>query len=158
MNRSETQKEATADVIEARTYEIRGYRLLMYVAVVVVTAIFGTLAVDLTDRDDVGVAAIAVAAWALWIFTGSRAQGHTPYRLTVSATGLHAETLLGTVDVPWADVRRIQFLRSRWTASRIRQVEIATIGHRHLTLYDRLTQFDDLVAQLRQVRPHLIQE
>jgi hypothetical protein len=158
MDRSETQKEAIKTVIEARTYEMRGYRLLMYVAVVVVTAILGTLAVDLTARGEIGVAAIAVAAWALWIFVGSRAQGRTPYRLTVSATGLYAETLLGTVDVRWADVRRIQFLRSRWTASRIRQVEIASAGDRHLMLYDRLTQFDDLVAQLRQVRPHLIQE
>jgi hypothetical protein len=130
----------------------------MRLVVVTMTVVFGALALLMTARGESALAAITVAAWALWLFVGGRGQRRTPYRLSVSATGLHAESLLGTDDLSWAQVQRIRFLRSRWTPERIQQVEIVGSGNRRLMLFSRLSEFDSLVEQLRRLRPDVVEE
>jgi hypothetical protein len=130
----------------------------MTLVLVAVSLLFGVFAVLSTIKGESVVAAIMVGAWALWLFVGARAQRSTPYRLKLSGTGLYAKSLLGTDEWPWAQVQRIRFLRSRWTPERIQQVEIVGTGNRRLMLFSRLSEFDSLVEQLRQLRPDVVEE
>ena len=145
-------------VAAAHTYEIRGYRWLMYAVVVFVTFLFASVATILTARGYVWVAVMGVILWALWLIVGSRAQRRTPYRLTLSETGLHAVTLLGADELPWAKVQRLRFLRSRWEPRQIHGVEITCDTGRKLVLFDRLSDFDGLITQLRLVASRFIEE
>jgi hypothetical protein len=149
--------EATV-VAAAHTYEIRGYRWLMYAVFVIVTFLFASVATILTARGYVWLAVVGAALWALWVIVGSRAQRRTPYRLTLSGSGLHAVTLLGSDELTWAKVQRLRFLRSRWEPRRIQGVEIACDTGRKLVLFDRLSDFDGLITQLRLVGSRFIEE
>jgi hypothetical protein len=143
----------------AHTYAMRSYRLLMFGVLAAVTFIFGTLAVLATIGRSIGGALVVLVAYAVWLVVGVRAQQRTAVRVTVSASGLDVAWIFGTYrTTPWQQVRRIRFLRSRWDPSRIQQIEVLVIGERPLQFFSRLSEFDMLIAQLREIQPQLVAE
>lgn len=142
----------------ARTYEMRGYRPLMLGSLAAITLIFGTLAASATMGRSFGGALVVLTMFAVLLVVGLRAQQRTAVRLTVSAGGLDVTWIFGAYYVPWQWVRRIRFLRSRGSPRRIERVDILVVGDRPLQLFSRLSRFDQLMAQLREIQPHLIEE
>jgi hypothetical protein len=131
----------------------------MFGVLAVNAVVFGMSAVLVaTIGDSSGVALIVLAMFALLLVVGLRAQQRTAVRLTVSGTGLDVEWILGSHITTWQRVRRIRLLRSRWGRKRIRQVEVQVVGDRPLMLFNRLSEFDRLVSQLRQMQPQLVEE
>ncbi len=142
----------------ARTYEIKWYRPLMFASLAATTLIFGTLAVSATIGRNFGVALVLLVAFAVFLVVGVRAQQRTPVRLTVSTAGLDVRWIFGAYHVPWQRVNRIRFLRSRWGSGRIERVDVLIVGDRPLQLFANLSQFDQLVAQLHEMRPNQVDE
>jgi hypothetical protein len=143
---------------DAHTYEMRGYRPLMFGVLAANTLIFGTLAVLATIRGSIGGALVVLIAYAVLLVVGLRAQQRTAVRVTVSANGLDVAWLLGTHRTSWQQVRRIRFLRSRWDPSRIQLIEVHVVGDRPLQCFSRLSEFDELIVQLRSIQPQLVEQ
>ena len=142
---------------DAHTYEMRGYRPLMFGVLAANTLIFGTLAVLATIGRSIGALAVLIA-YAVLLVVGLRAQQRTAVRVRVSATGLDVAWLLGTHRTSWQQVRRIRFLRSRWDPSRIQLIEVHVVGDRPLQCFSRLSEFDKLIVQLRSMQPQLVEQ
>jgi hypothetical protein len=143
---------------DAHTYEMRGYRPIMFGSLAAMTLIFGTLAVLATIGRSIGGALVVLVAYTVLLVVGIRAQQRTAVRLTVSATGLDVAWIFGSRRTPWQEVRRIRFLRSRWDPSRVQQIEVLVAGDRPLQFFNRLSEFDKLIAQLREIQPQLVEE
>lgn len=115
---------------DARTYEIRWYRPLMFGSLAGTTLIFGTLAVSAMVGRNFGVALFVLFAFAVLLVVGIRAQQRTAVRVTVSTAGLDVRWILGAYHVPWQRVTRIRFLRSQWGSRRIERVDVLIVGDR----------------------------
>ena len=142
----------------AHTYEMKGYRPLMFAILGANTLIFGALAVSAALARSSGAAAAVLLMYAVLLVVGLRAQQRTAVRLTVSPDGLDVAWIFGRHLTPWQRVTRIRFLRSRWGPGPIRQIEVAVVGDRPLHFFSRLTEFDKLVAQLRALKPQVVVE
>ena len=141
-----------------RTYEIKWYRPLMFGSLAATTLLFGTLAASATMGRSFGVALVLLVAFAVFLVVGLRAQQRTAVRLTVSTTGLDVRWIFGAYHIPWQRATHIRFLRSRWGSGRIDRVDVLVVGDRPLQLFRNLSQFDQLVAQLREIQPRLVEE
>jgi len=137
---------------------MRGYTPLMLGVLCAVTLFFGTFAALAIQRSLAGVAFALLVFYVVWLGVGLRAQQRTAVRVTVSAAGLDVAWIFGTHHTSWQQVTRIRFLRSRWSSSPVQLIQVLVVGKRPLQLFDRLNHFDRLVAQLREMRPDLIEE
>ena len=142
----------------SHTYEMRGYRPLMYVVMGANILVFGTLAVSAAAFGSIGVAGAVLVAYAVLLVVGLRAQQRTAVRLTVSTAGLDVAWIFGTHFTPWQGVRRIRFLRSRRGPRNVQQIEVQVVGDRPLQFFSRLSEFDKLTAHLRATQTQLIEE
>jgi uncharacterized protein (DUF58 family) len=129
-----------AGEVGAYTYEMRGYRLLMFGSLAGITLIFGTLAVLAIRGASFGVALFLIGIYAFLVITGLRAQQRTAVRLTVSPAGLDVTWILGRHFTPWRRARRIRFLHPRWDPNRVQLIDIDVEDDRPLQLFDRLSQ------------------
>jgi hypothetical protein len=144
--------------VSAHTYTMSGYRLLMFGSLTAVTLIFGTLAVLATRGGSFGFALVLLGMYAVWLVIGLRAQQRTAIRLTVSLAGLDVAWIFGRHFTPWRRTRRIRILHSRWDPRRARRIDIVVEGDRPLQLFDRLSEWEKLVDQLRRIHPELIED
>ncbi len=141
---------------EIQTYERRGYRAALYVGasfLLISVLVWGAVAV-MTDRGMVAI--VLILAFGTLVVLGARAQRRAPDRVTVSTSGLRAESIVGTTELAWSDVKSIEFRESRWKPGRVDEIRIETAGASGLSLVRGLSNYELLVAQLRKVRPELI--
>ena len=89
---------------------------------------------------------------------GLRAQRRTAVRLTVSEAGLDVAWIFGTYRRSWEEIRRIRLLHSRFDPTRIQQIEVVFANHGPLELFDRLSDFNELVAELRETQSQLVED
>ena len=141
----------------ARTYAIKGYRPLMFAVLAVNTLMFGTVAVLLIGRN-IGLALALAILYAVMVSVGLRAQRRTAVRLTVSGAGLDVAWIFGQYRRSWEEIRRIRLLHSRFDPTRIQQIEVVFANRGPLELFDRLSDFNELVAELRETQPQLVED
>jgi hypothetical protein len=85
-------------------------------------------------------------------------QQWNPYRVVVTPDGLRLTWTFGVREVPWDQVASIELPPHRFKPGHVAQVEIRSKHRPKYTLGDALTNFDDLVRQLRELHPELIRE
>jgi len=153
----ETQTMVTHVVGGARTYAIKGYRPLMFGVLAANTLMFGTVAVLLIGRN-VGLALAVPIVYAVMVSVGLRAQRRTAVRLTVSEAGLDVAWIFGQYHRSWEEIRRIRLLHSRLDPTRIQRIEVVFANRGPLELFDRLSDFNALVAELRETQPQLVED
>src|SRR5256886_7263162 len=117
----------------------------------------GTVAVLLVGRN-IGLALAVPTVYAVMVSIALRAQPRAPVRLTVSEAGLDVAWIFGTYRRSWEEIRRIRLLHSRFDTTRIQQIEVVFANRRPLELFDRLSDFNELVAELRGMRPQLVED
>src|SRR6266550_159545 len=155
--RNEAPRMMTDVVGGARTYAIKGYRPLMFGVLAVNTLMFGTVAVLLIGRN-IGLALAVPIVYAVMVSIALRAQRRTAVRLTVSEAGLDVAWIFGQYRRSWEEIRRIRLLHSRFSPTRIQQIEVVFANRGPLELFDRLCDVNELVAELRETRPQLVED
>jgi hypothetical protein len=137
-----------------RVHELRAFWPMFAAFTVGTLAITAVLARATWDQ---GTAWLPLAFEAVWLPFGLVRYRRVAYRVTVEADGLYADRLFEHVEIPWQRVSTIRLLRSRWNRNRVQQVVIEGIEGPTLNLIG-LSDFDALIAQLREVQPSLIRE
>jgi hypothetical protein len=143
---------------EPHVYEMRGYRTLIVIVLLVMTGMFVGLA-TLAVRGGSAVGALTtLIAYAVLITVGIDAQRRTAVRLTVSAAALEMTWAFGARQLLWSRVRRIRLLHPRWAPERVVRIDLVLDGDRPVHLFERLTEFDRLIAQLRALHSELVEQ
>ena len=142
---------------QIRVYEMKGYRIFIYFIMAFwVLWLVSAIALSIAGGN-AGLVWIPPVIVSLLFFLGLRAQQRTPYSVTISVSGARTKSVVGTIELAWSQVQSIRFLRSSGSG-RVERIEIASVVAPTLTITRSMSDFDDLIGQLRVVRPALIKE
>jgi hypothetical protein len=146
----------TARAESERIYEIPHYLAFVYVPAGGLTAI-GLAMIAFVQRPGFPSWLFLAGVW-LYIAVALYLQQRNPYRVVVTPEGLRLTWTLGVREVPWDQVAAIELPPHRFKPGHVAQVKIRSKHQGRYTLGDNLTNFDDLVRQLRELHPELIRE
>jgi hypothetical protein len=151
------QVEMTQQSESGRIYQIRHYRAWVYGSAGAMTAI--GLAFFAFDDPRTGFPTwLPLTGLALYTAFAVYMQQWNPYQVVVTRGGLHLTWTLGVRDVSWDQIAGIELPPHRFKPGHVAWVAIRLKNRRKYTLQDSLSDFDDLVSRIRQLRPDLIRE